>query len=85
MNLLGILRAVLRILCAVVRAQSRHQKVAVAQNHGEDVVEIVGNATRQSTERLELLRLPYPLFRVGELLSLRLEQPNHHSQPNHGM
>src|SRR5712692_4025011 len=49
-----------------VRRQVRDQHGAVAQNDGEQVVEVVRDASRQPARRLHLLRLPKLLLALAE-------------------
>ena len=55
------------------------EQLRVGQDDGEQVVEIVGNATRELADRLELLRLPQLLFQrppLGHVLRDGLEAFN---------
>ena len=63
------------VALGVVRAKVFEQQIAVARDHGQEVVEIVGDPSGQATDRLHLLRLAQPLLGLPEcfLASLTLD------------
>ena len=57
---------------------SSKQQLAVAQDHAEEVVEVVGDTSRQLADRFHLVGLPQPLFRGAKGPPLpRLAQAAH--------
>ena len=53
----GLANLVDVVALGVVRAEVLKQQIAVARDHGQEVVEVVGDASGQATDRFHLLRL----------------------------
>ncbi len=59
----------------LVRGQLLDQEFAEAQDHGEQIVEVVGDAAGEPSDRFHALRLPCPLFRHRHAVRRRPSAP----------
>ena len=73
----------------IVRVEAPAQQLAVAHDHHEQVVEVVGDAAREPADRLHLLRLAQLLLEPPPLLlglaPLRDVQEHHRHHPRRGL